>query len=266
MSAKLSVQEIVATDAAPTGWIAILHGILGSGRNWAAVARRVVRARPDSGVLLVDLRQHGASQGFDPPHTLERTASDLDSLEQAGQVRTVVGHSFGGKIALLRGRDDDRVGQVWVLDSTPDTLTGDSGPGALIRLLRRLPAAFESRDAAVEQLRQSGIESPVALWMATNLEHADGEYRWRLDLDDMEAMLQDFSRTDLWPLVEEPRADLLIHFVRATGSPVLGADAVGRIRAAGERTGRVFLHEVTGGHWLNADNPDALSELFARHL
>ena len=64
----------------------------------------------------------------------------------------------------------------------------------------------------------------------------------------------------------KPRPGLEIHFIRATESPVLGAEAVGRIRAAGERTGRVFLHEVRGGHWLNADNPGALVDLIAPRL
>lgn len=30
-------------------------------------------------------------------------------------------------------------------------------------------------------------------------------------------------------------------------------------------TGRVQLHEVRGGHWLNSDNPTALVELLLEH-
>jgi esterase len=266
MSPELNVHEVVDGGADPSCWVAVLHGILGSGRNWASVARRLVRARPELGAVLVDLRQHGASQGFDPPHTLDRTAGDLAMLERADEIRAVVGHSFGGKIALLRGRDDERIEQVWVLDSTPDAVSSDLGPGALIRLVRRLPSTFESRGDAVDSLGEYGVERPVARWMATNLEPVAGTFRWRFDLDDMEALLDDFGRTDLWSIVEEPRSGLVIHVVRATGSPILSADAVGRISAAGVATGRVFLHEVSGGHWLNADNPGALVDLFARHL
>jgi esterase len=82
----------------------------------------------------------------------------------------------------------------------------------------------------------------------------------------MEAMLRDFFRVDLWHEVEDPRPGLTVHFVRATGSSVLSAEAAARTRAAGERTGRLFLHEVQGGHWLNADNPAALVDLLARQL
>jgi esterase len=266
MTAELNTQEIVAGDASPERWMAVLHGIFGSGRNWGSVARSLVRARPEWGVLLVDLRQHGESKGFEAPHTLERTAADLAALSDARAIRAVVGHSFGGKIALLRGRDDEGIHQVWVLDSTPEVHEPGGGPWSLLRILRTVPDRYDSRDDAVAALEEQGLEQGLSLWMATNLESRDGAYRWRLDLDDMEAMLLDFYRADLWSIVENPRAGLEIHFVRATGSSVLSADAVGRIRAAGEATGQVFLHEVQGGHWLNAENPDALVDLMARGL
>jgi esterase len=129
-----------------------------------------------------------------------------------------------------------------------------------------VPDRFDDRDQAVALLGDRGIDPAIARWLTTNLEWRDGSYRWRLDLDDMEAMLLDFYRTDLWDLVEAPRAGLTLHFVRATDSSVLSSDAVRRIRAAGERTHQVFLHEVRGGHWLNADNPDALVDLIRTGL
>jgi esterase len=266
MSGTLKTTAVVAEGAAPGRWMAVLHGIFGAGRNWASVARSVVRSRPEWGLLLVDLRQHGVSMGFEPPHTLERTAADLASLSGDRTISAILGHSFGGKIALMRGRDDPAVEQIWVIDSTPEVRDPGSGPWALLRLLRTLPDHYASRDDAVGALLDRGVEKGIARWMATNLEKRRDEFRWRVDLDDMEAMLLDFFQTDLWPTVEEPRAGLTLHFVRATASAVLSAEAVGRIRAAGERTGRVFLHQVRGSHWLNADNPADLVALVETHL
>jgi esterase len=266
MSPKLNTQEITADSASPERWLAILHGIFGAGRNWASVAREIARARPEWGALLVDLRQHGSSMGFEPPHTLERTAADLGSLAEQRPVSAVLGHSFGGKIALLHGRDHEGVDQVWVIDSTPEVREPDGGPWAVLRVLRTVPRRFDDRESAVAALTDRGVAPGIARWMTTNLEWRDDSYHWRLDLDDMEAMLLDFYRTDLWPLVEEPRPGLDIHFIRATDSTVLSADAVDRIRAAGQRTHQVFLHEVRGSHWLNADNPDDLVALIAPAL
>lgn len=265
MRGELNTQEIVA-DAEPSRWLAMLHGIFGAGRNWASVARGLTQARPEWGVVLVDLRQHGGSMGFSPPHTLENTAADLEELERATELRAVMGHSFGGKIALLRGRDDDRLEQVWVVDSTPAVRQPGAGPWSVLQLLRKVPEEYADRDSAVEELVGHGVARPTALWLATNLEWREGAYHWRLDFDEMEALLLDFYQTDLWPVVEEPRPGLEVHFIRATGSAVLSAEAVERIRAAGLDTGRVFLHDVTGDHWLNADNPEALVDLMARSL
>src|SRR5688500_19806674 len=64
----------------PKLWLLMLHGIYGSGRNWGTIARRLVEARPEWGVLLVDLRNHGQSRGFSGPHTLHAAAADLDRL------------------------------------------------------------------------------------------------------------------------------------------------------------------------------------------
>ena len=57
-----------------------------------------------------------------------------------------------------------------------------------------------------------------------------------------------------------------MHVVQATASDILDEAACGRVEAAGERTGRVFLHRVEGGHWLNAENPAALVTLLGGGL
>jgi esterase len=261
----LYTQEITAEGVAPERWVGILHGILGAGRNWATVMRRVVRSRPEWGAVLVDLRQHGRSMGFDPPHTLDTAAGDLDQLGQE-PLAALIGHSFGGKVALVRARDDRAIEQVWVMDSTPAVRSSDAGPRAVIRIIRGLPPTFGDRGAAVTAMMEQGIARPVARWMATNLVHSGDEYRWRLDFDDMEALIEDFSETDLWQMVEDPRPGLSLHFVRATGSPVMDVRTVSRIRTAGEETGQVFLHELQGGHWINGDNPDGVVALLERGL
>lgn len=264
--AELNSAVVRADAASPARWLMMLHGIFGAGRNWRSVARALVARRPDWGALLVDLREHGRSTGFRPPHTLAATAADLDTLEPPGKVAGVLGHSFGGKVALLRGRNDPGIEQVWVVDSTPEAREPAGAAWEMLMLLRRLPERFDDRDAAVAALAAAGVARPVALWMSTNLDWREGEYRWRLDLDAMEALLRDFFRQELWDVVERPREGLTIRFIRATDSPVLGAGAIERIRAAGEATGRVFLHAVEGGHWLNADNPEAVLGLLEQFL
>lgn len=262
----LNVQEVTAGESAPEQWLVMLHGIYGAGRNWGSVARSFVASRPDWGALLVDLRQHGGSHGFPTPHTVEAAAADLAELDSPGPVRAVLGHSFGGKVALLYARDTPSVREVWVIDSTPDEREPSGSAWGMLGVLRRLPDRFEQREEAVEALVQQGVSRPIALWMTTNLEPRDGAYRWRIDLDDMEALLRSFFALDLWEVVEHPREGLVVHLVRATESSLLDDDAQARVRRAAETTGRVWLHEVEGGHWLNADNPDAVVGLLTDEL
>jgi pimeloyl-ACP methyl ester carboxylesterase len=249
---QLHHRVVSASGSHPTRWLLVTHGIFGAGRNWASVAKRFVEARPEWGAVLVDLRQHGQSQGFVPPHTLEACARDLALLvaDLELPVRGVLGHSFGGKVALVYSRDPATpLEHVWVVDSTPDVRTPSGSAWAMLDVLRDHPGPFTDRGGGVRAVRVAGFPTSVAQWMSTNLVHGPDGYRWRLDPGDMESLLRSFFSTDAWD-----------------ASTILNEAASSRVEMAGERTGQVFLHPVAGGHWVNADNPDALQALLIGHM
>lgn len=267
----LASRPVAPEGIVPSRWIYFLHGMYGAGRNWASLARRLVDRRPDWGAVLVDLRLHGGSVGFEPPHTLEACARDVEelagSLDPRAPLAATLGHSFGGKVALaLLRRDARRLPRVWVVDSTPSAGPPGGAAAEMLEALREIPGPFESREAARRGLEARGFEPFVGAWMATNLEPGEEGLGWRFDPATIEALLDDFFRTDLWSVVEEPPPGVSLHFVKASDSGVLGEEACRRIEAAGRETGRVHLHRVAGGHWVNADNPQALLELLERHL
>ncbi|VFQ68798.1 unnamed protein product [Cuscuta campestris] len=85
----------------------VLHGLLGSGRNWRSFSRSLASSLPSGWrMILVDLRNHGRSAEigcFEQPHTMENAANDLANLiESQGWdwPDVVIGHSMGGKVAL----------------------------------------------------------------------------------------------------------------------------------------------------------------------
>lgn len=251
----------------PSKNLYVLHGIFGSGRNWSSVIRRFVREKPEWQARLIDLRQHGASQGLPGPHTLEAAAADLTALaEQNDETPSaILGHSFGGKVALMYAREhgaDSALEQVWVIDSTPETREPDGSAWEMLEVIRSCPREFTSRDELVDVLTQTGIAAPTAQWMATNLELVDGRYRWRFDFDSLEEMLRDFFRQDMWDVLENRPGSVQIHMVKARESNVLSSAAIQRIRPLQN----VHLHEVDGGHWVNAENPDALLALMKQYL
>lgn len=269
MNTPLLHHELLhAPDADPERWAFVLHGIYGAARNWNAVFRRVTEERPDWGFVAVDLRGHGQSPSLEPPHTLQACVEDLDRLAHTLPARpsAILGHSFGGKVALLYGDDPTHgIDQVWVVDSTPSRGSNAGSVRGILEVLRDAPGPFDSRDEGVQAVRDHGYPEAVARWMATNLEPRDETYAWRLDPDQMEELLEDFLRTDAWPAVERAQGPEL-HFIRGTESGILDEEGCHRIRSAGLGTDRVHLHDVKGGHWLNAENPEGLVDLFRENL
>lgn len=79
--------------------LVILHGLLGSSRNWQAAGKRLAE---DYEVFALDLRNHGAS-----PHIGSMTFQDMvDDLalwldkQKLGRI-ILLGHSLGGRVAML---------------------------------------------------------------------------------------------------------------------------------------------------------------------
>jgi pimeloyl-ACP methyl ester carboxylesterase len=82
--------------------IVVLHGALGTSLSWLAVARRLADRFE---LLLVDRRGRGGSGDGAPPHALGKEVDDARAvLSIAGPGASVVGHSFGGAVALELAR------------------------------------------------------------------------------------------------------------------------------------------------------------------
>jgi esterase len=266
----LTHTRVNSPDGSTSQWLYLLHGIYGSGRNWGTLARGLVERRPDWGIILVDLRLHGGSRtGFSGPHTIDACVHDLLVLEQSLGLNAtaILGHSFGGKVALARAAHppDPSPDQVWVADSTLRTGTPSGSAWDLIGIVRGLPDRFASREELAEALVPVGYPIGVGKWLAMNLERGDDGFRWKIDWSAVEEMLQDYFETDVWPIIEEP-GSTHVHVIRATESAAISLTEMERLAEVGERTGKVHVHTIEGGHWLNVDNPDAVLELLAQNL
>ncbi|KAK3405772.1 hypothetical protein EUGRSUZ_K02563 [Eucalyptus grandis] len=146
--------------AAPTAFV--LHGLLGSGRNWRSFSRSLAStlsaASPPSDwrMVLVDLRNHGRSAelgGFGPPHDMFSAAKDLADLVKSrcwAWPDAVIGHSMGGKVALQFAQSCARgdYEQLGVLDSVPGEVKPDNSDGEVekvLETLQSLPSTIPSR-------------------------------------------------------------------------------------------------------------------------
>ena len=264
--APLAATRLAARDSTSLDLL-LLHGIYGRGRNWQAVARSVVAARPDVACWLIDLPHHGASGPGRHGDTVHGLAQDV--LEWAAAMhlhpRVVLGHSYGGKVALaMAAARRESPLQVWVIDSTPDVKEPSGSAWDMLGAVRSLPPRFPTREAAQAALQSHGYDLAVAQWMTTNLVRDGEAFRWQLDFDAMERLLHDFFATGVWDVIESPAPAHDIYILKATRSSAIAADTRDRIEAASGA--HVHLYEREGVHWIHAERPDVVSELLLAHL
>ncbi|HJL18651.1 MAG TPA: alpha/beta hydrolase [Sandaracinaceae bacterium LLY-WYZ-13_1] len=262
-----------ADDRSPQSLVVFLHGILGQGLNWRSFARRLVAERPAQGALLVDLRAHGDSRHLPPPDTLEAAADDLTRLRATleAPVTGIVGHSFGGKVALQwLARDPGDLTRCFVIDSLPGARPdrrGSEGTVEVVEMLASLPDRFESRDAFRDHVTGAGFSTPLAHWLAQSLDRLDDDgHRFGLDVARIRALLEDYFATDLWPVIDPPPEGLEAHLVIGGRSTVFSSEDRERATALAARHPGVFCDVLDTDHWVHVEDPDGLFRLVAGGL
>ncbi|KAH0898733.1 hypothetical protein HID58_048301 [Brassica napus] len=250
----------------------LLHGILGSGKNWVST------------FLLVDLRCHGDSASLKKrgPNSVATTASDV--LKLVGQLRltprVLVGHSFGGKVVLSMveqaAKPLPRPVRAWVLDATPGKVRaggdGEDHPRELISFLSTLPKVVSSKPEVLNALIKEGFSNEVSQWVVTNLRPTGpscSSFSWTFDLDGISQLYQSYEETNLWNFVENLPRGVHVNFLKAERSLHRWAlEDLQRIHAAeelaSEEGGGVEMHVLEdAGHWVHTDNPDGLFRILS---
>lgn len=265
----------------------LLHGILGSRKNWGTFAQKLAREFPTWQFLLVDLRCHGNSASIKKrgPHTVASAALDVLKLVRELRItpRVLVGHSFGGKVVLSMvdqaAKPLARPVRVWVLDATPGKVraggNGEDHPAELISFLNTLPNEVSSKREVVKALIQQGFSNDVAQWVVTNLQPTSSfgsrssSFSWMIDLKGIDEMYQSYEETNLWKIVEDVPRGVHVNFLKAERSLHRWAlEDLQRIHAAeelaAEEGGGVEMHVLEdAGHWVHADNPDGLFRILS---
>jgi pimeloyl-ACP methyl ester carboxylesterase len=267
--------ERVTSDEPPDRWMLFLHGILGRRANWRSFARSYVDRRPGWGAVLVDLREHGDSLGIPGPHTVDAAGEDLVALAASvvaahgGRVAGVLGHSFGGKVAIVGASRLRAIGEgvdeLWIIDAPvgPRTQPRDLTTERVFETLTGLAPEFESRTNFIDAVIAVGVARPIAQWLATNLVASEaGGWRFALELAHVRALLEDFKSVDLWPLVDaEAEAGTRVSLVIGDRSEaVFGEELAQANRRAG--LGLIDLFTVAdAGHWVHVDNAAGLLDV-----
>ena len=234
--------------------VVVLHGLLGQGRNWQAIGKRL--ATMGRRVHLVDLRNHGASP-WALPMTYAAMADDLVALEDRLGLSQVnlVGHSMGGKAAMMLAlRRPERVDRLVVVDVAP--VRYEHGSFArYLAAMRALDLDRLGRRAAVESALEPVEPDPrIRAFLASNLEGGEEGLRWAPNLavlaDDLPSIL-DFPAEARSGLFDGPALFLLgarSNYLEPATEPL-----VRRLFPRAE------IRRIEGaGHWVHADAPEAV--------
>ncbi|TNC52025.1 alpha/beta fold hydrolase [Rubellimicrobium rubrum] len=233
----------VIRHGAPTDRPALLiaHGLFGSARNWGVIARRLSDGRA---VLAVDMRNHGQS-AHDPLHDYPAMAADLAQvIEAEGQPMDVMGHSMGGKAAMVLALSrPELVRKLVVLDIAPVAYGHTQQPQ--IDAMRRVDlGTVGSRGEAEAQMQ---ADPAIAPFLLQSLDLS--ERRWRLNLDALEAAMEAVIG---FPEVEG-RFDGPVLFLSGEESTYVLPEHRARIKALFPHAR--FARVKGAGHWVHADRP-----------
>ncbi|MBR9841670.1 MAG: alpha/beta fold hydrolase [Rhodobacteraceae bacterium] len=222
----------------------IVHGLYGSGRNWGAIAKRMAQTRR---VISVDQRNHGTSPWFDT-HSYEDMAADLaEVIEAQGVPMDVMGHSMGGKAAMVLAlKRPDLVNRLIVADIAPVAYTHDQSQHIAAMRAVDLSKVEKRSDAmiALEPL----VDDPALRSFFTQSLDIENK-KWRLNLDVLE---RDMPKIIGWPDVSGAYEGPTLFLSGAASDYVKPEDRT-TIRALFPKAR--FAKINGAGHWLHAEKP-----------
>lgn len=173
----------IGTSGSP---VVILHGLLGSSRNWHSLAQRLSESHA---VITVDLRNHGQSphgEDMDYPHLLADVCAVIQSQHASVHL---VGHSLGGKVAMaLALTHPELLRTLTIVDIAPVAYRDRYTP--ILRALRSINLESVSSRNSVDQALSSFIPEPeMRQFLLMNLASSPRGYRWRVNLDALQRAL-----------------------------------------------------------------------------
>ena len=177
----------------------ILHGMLGSSRNWQTAGRDLA-ARYH--VHALDLRNHGASPHADEMGYEVMRQDVLHWMDEHALARaTIVGHSMGGKTAMrLACRNPERVERLVVVDIAPRDYHWVAHRAEFAAMQGLDLEHLKSRAEAELKFEALVDDWAMRKFLTTNLERdSHGHWRWIVNLPAIQRALPELERNSLEP-------------------------------------------------------------------
>lgn len=230
------------SDSTGTPPLVIAHGLFGSARNWGVIAKRLSETRR---VICVDMRNHAGSF-WDADMSYEAMARDLTEIIAPLGQADLLGHSMGGKAAMMAALTGAPLRRLIVADIAPVTYTHTQMQ--FIDAMERVDlASIQSRSDADMALARDVDDPAIRAFLLQSLDPR--EKTWRLNLATLRA---EMPKILSFPEVTV-QTDVPTLFLSGGASDYVRPEARPRIK-------ELFAHprfaKLPGtGHWLHAEKP-----------
>jgi esterase len=239
--------------------VILLHGLFGSGANLGALARSL---REEFAVFSPDLPNHGRSCWSVNPDLPGMADSLCRWMDEEGLSRAhLVGHSLGGKIAMLLAlRYPGRIESLVVADIAPVNYTAHHD-GVFAALAAVADGQCASREEAARLMAPHLKEDAVIQFLLTSLQRdAQGQYGWRFDLEGIRAAYP--------ALLAAPQGEQSypgpVLFIKGGDSDYIQAQYWPAITSFFPAATVKVMPDC--GHWLHAEKPQLFNGIVGRFL
>jgi esterase len=229
--------------------ILILHGLLGSARNWTGIAKQLADTRR---VFALDLRNHARSPWADTM-SFEEMAGDVATFIERHDLSpcALIGHSLGGKVAMrLALTRANLVERLVAVDVAPVAYTHTFGP--FVEAMQGVDlATVRQRPDAERQLERTIPNAAIRNFLLQNLVKTEGGYAWRVNLEALAANMPELLGFPAPPADAVYRGPTLFlaggnsHYIKPEHWPLIE-----RLFPEAE------VAVIAGaGHWVHAERP-----------
>jgi len=268
--------EVLPIANESSGHTVFLHGLLGNGRNLKTFAKQACKETNSTGYLM-DLRGHGKSRLTSPQqqhHSFDACVQDVSLATQFIPITSIVGHSWGGRMALQYAAKmpAESLQRVWLLDTVPGK--ANESVEQVIHTVDKVltnniqtSSSTMGRKQVIEELTNAGLDQGIAMWLASSFDGSD----FGFDLSVVHDILPEFATQDFYGLLHEIlEKDIKVDLIRGGKNQEWssGPDAMDILRELEEverqYPDRFSTHVLSkAGHWVHVDDLKGLVQVFA---